>query len=274
LTVDRAVISLTKNVKVNGLAYVAISRVRKLSGLFLSHFDEDAIRTDVQFKSIMNILRQYEPDHRPAVETFNPPVDAKKDGHYRQTAVATRAHPQPTRTGATPHIPVGTTLYQMTAANMTYVKETVDGIHQLIIPLDDHDVNTTVRYNGWMEAPSIDSFLQHVSNTSLITDNYRNTRTLGTEFNARWMFPSDSMDDQLRLNSASFQDVVSNERMDGVALITIPLNYSDRHWTMVVVDIEQGNITLFDSSDGSRHDSSHHVLERVRQVPRELGTIS
>ena len=75
LSLDCAIIDLSAEVFSDGMAYVALSRVRSLDGLFLTAFDPHSIRVSVSSLGEVNHLRKA---HRPDLPLYTIPKVSKR----------------------------------------------------------------------------------------------------------------------------------------------------------------------------------------------------
>ena len=86
LSPDCAIVDLSEEVFSEGMAYVALSRIRSLDGLYLAAFDPQSIRVSVRSLEEVNRLRK---THRPDLPLYDKPQPHKKK--RRLTAVANEA---------------------------------------------------------------------------------------------------------------------------------------------------------------------------------------
>ena len=75
LSLDTAIVDLSKEVFSDGMAYVALSRVRSLDGLFLTAFDPQSISVSVSSLQEVNRLRK---THRPDLSLYDVPHMSKR----------------------------------------------------------------------------------------------------------------------------------------------------------------------------------------------------
>ena len=97
LSLDCAIVDLSDEVFSDGMAYVALSRVRSLDGLFLTAFDPQAIRVSVSSLGEVNRLRE---SHRPDLPLYDVPQVSRRK--RKLTGVHKPASPSPKKVKANP----------------------------------------------------------------------------------------------------------------------------------------------------------------------------
>ena len=90
LSLDCAIVDLSEKVFADGMAYVALSRVRSLSGLHLIAFDTRSVRVSLKGVKEINRLRQ---QHRPDLPLHEIPV-SKASRKRRLTGTLNSEVPQ------------------------------------------------------------------------------------------------------------------------------------------------------------------------------------
>ena len=99
LSLDCAIVDLSDEVFSEGMAYVALSRVRSLTGLYLSAFNPQSIMVSAKCLKEVNRLRN---SFRNDLPLYDIPVKSGKTTKRKLTAITTSDEPRPKRSRQDP----------------------------------------------------------------------------------------------------------------------------------------------------------------------------
>ena len=92
LSLNSAIIDLSQKVFSPGMAYVALSRVHSLNGVYLTHFDPASIIVSSKCLEKVNRLRS---KYRNDLGTYEIPVDKPPSKKHKITAIVDSDSPPP-----------------------------------------------------------------------------------------------------------------------------------------------------------------------------------
>ena len=102
LSLDLAIVDLSDEIFSEGMAYVALSRLRSLSGLYLSAFDPQSLMVSANCLMEVNRLRQL---FRKDLPSFNIPVKSGKTAKRKRTSITAADVPESKKTKQDATIP-------------------------------------------------------------------------------------------------------------------------------------------------------------------------